>query len=580
MKFKEIIIILKRLYKEYIRRYFKRILLSIFLSLIVAGATAATAWLLDPAIKKIFVDNDKTYAWLIPLGIIVAFSAKGISLYFARMNIIQVGGRIGGELQNQIANNIINADIKTLENRHSGKYISNLFYDAGAVTNLVSSGVLNIMKDSFSLIALVSLMYYQNWKLASFAIFMMPLAIVFAKSLGKRIGKVQGEGSLQSGILTVFLTEILKAAKMIRIYQKEKDEIKNAEKAIEQVVEKNIKIASIMIRATPVMETLTGFMIAGFIFYSGKLIAAGELEINNFFSFLAAMMLAYQPIRSLATINMMIYQGTTAAKRIFDVIDKPIETTNDTTLPDLKIEKCSIKFDNISFGYLNTNEKAINNINLNINGGSMTAFVGHSGAGKSTIINLLPRFYEPQEGKIYIDNQNIHKVNLNSLRKNISLVSQDVVLFDDTIKANIAYANSEASEKEILEACDFAAATEFIVKLPKGFETKIGENGVRVSGGQKQRISIARAILKKSPIILLDEATSSLDADSEQVVQNAIFNLVKNKTTLVIAHRLSTIHSADKIFVLKNGSIIGSGNHNSLINDSNEYKSLYEKQLK
>jgi subfamily B ATP-binding cassette protein MsbA len=580
MKFKEIIIILKRLYKEYIRRYFKRILLSIFLSLIVAGATAATAWLLDPAIKKIFVDNDKTYAWLIPLGIIVAFSAKGISLYFARMNIIQVGGRIGGELQNQIANNIINADIKTLENRHSGKYISNLFYDAGAVTNLVSTGVLNIMKDSFSLIALVSLMYYQNWKLASFAIFMMPLAIVFAKSLGKRIGKVQGEGSLQSGILTVFLTEILKAAKMIRIYQKEKDEIKNAEKAIEQVVEKNIKIASIMIRATPVMETLTGFMIAGFIFYSGKLIAAGELEINNFFSFLAAMMLAYQPIRSLATINMMIYQGTTAAKRIFDVIDKPIETTNDTTLPDLKIEKCSIKFDNISFSYLNTNEKAINNINLNINGGSMTAFVGHSGAGKSTIINLLPRFYEPQEGKIYIDNQNIHKVNLNSLRKNISLVSQDVVLFDDTIKANIAYANSEASEKEILEACDFAAATEFIVKLPKGFETKIGENGVRVSGGQKQRISIARAILKKSPIILLDEATSSLDADSEQVVQNAIFNLVKNKTTLVIAHRLSTIHSADQIFVLKNGSIIGSGNHNSLINDSNEYKSLYEKQLK
>jgi subfamily B ATP-binding cassette protein MsbA len=223
MKFKEIIIILKRLYKEYIRRYFKRILLSIFLSLIVAGATAATAWLLDPAIKKIFVDNDKTYAWLIPLGIIVAFSAKGISLYFARMNIIQVGGRIGGELQNQIVNNIINADIKTLENRHSGKYISNLFYDAGAVTNLVSTGVLNIMKDSFSLIALVSLMYYQNWKLASFAIFMMPLAIVFAKSLGKRIGKVQGEGSLQSGILTVFLTEILKAAKMIRIYQKEKD---------------------------------------------------------------------------------------------------------------------------------------------------------------------------------------------------------------------------------------------------------------------------------------------------------------------------------------------------------------------
>ena len=580
MELKEIILILKRLYREHISRYLKRIIFSIFLSLLVAGATSATAWLLDPAIKKIFINNDKTYAWLIPLGIILAFITKGLSLYFARMNIIKVGGRIGGELQKKIANFIINTDVKTLENRHSGKFISNIFYDAGAVTHLVSTGVLNLMKDSFSLIALVSLMYYQNWKLASFAIFMMPLAIIFAKRLGKRIGKVQGEAGIKSGNLTVFLSEIFKAAKMIRIYQKEEVEIKNAEKSIDQVVEKNIKIASVMIRATPVMEILTGFMIAGFIYYSGKLIAAGELEINNFFSFLAAMMLAYQPIRSLATINLLVYQGTTAAKRIFDVIDEPIETRNDPTLPNLKIDKCAIKFDNISFTYLNTNEKAINNINFSINGGTMTAFVGHSGAGKSTIINLLPRFYESQEGKIYIDNQNIHKVNLNSLRKNISLVSQDVVLFDDTIKANISYANSDASEKEILEACDFAAATEFIIKLPKGFETKIGENGVRISGGQKQRISIARAILKKSPIILLDEATSSLDADSEQIVQNAISNLVKNKTTLVIAHRLSTIHNADRIFVLKNGSIIGSGNHNSLIKDSNEYKSLYEKQLK
>ena len=580
MELKEIILILKRLYREHISRYLKRIIFSIFLSLLVAGATSATAWLLDPAIKKIFINNDQTYALLIPLGIILAFITKGLSLYFARMNIIKVGGRIGGELQKKIANFIINTDVKTLENRHSGKFISNIFYDAGAVTHLVSTGVLNLMKDSFSLIALVSLMYYQNWKLASFAVFMMPLAIIFAKRLGKRIGKVQGEAGIKSGNLTVFLSEIFKAAKMIRIYQKEEVEIKNAEKSIDQVVEKNIKIASVMIRATPVMEILTGFMIAGFIYYSGKLIAAGELEINNFFSFLAAMMLAYQPIRSLATINLLVYQGTTAAKRIFDVIDEPIETRNDPTLPNLKIDKCAIRFENVSFSYLNTNEKAINNINFSINGGTMTAFVGHSGAGKSTIINLLPRFYESQEGKIYIDNQNIHKVNLNSLRKNISLVSQDVVLFDDTIKANISYANSDASEKEILEACDFAAATEFIIKLPKGFETKIGENGVRISGGQKQRISIARAILKKSPIILLDEATSSLDADSEQIVQNAISNLVKNKTTLVIAHRLSTIHNADRIFVLKNGSIIGSGNHNSLIKDSNEYKSLYEKQLK
>ena len=580
MELKEIISILKRLYVDYGRKYFKRIILSILLSLIVAASTSATAWLLDPAVKKIFVDKDQTYAWLIPLCIILAFSTKGISLYFARINIIKVGSKIGGELQKKIANYMLNADIKILENRHSGKFISNVFYDTGAVTQLVSTGVLNIVKDSFTLITLVSLMYYQNWKLASFAIIMMPLAVIFAKSLGKRIGKVQGEASIKSGALTVFLSEIFKAAKMIRIYQKEKTESQNAKKTIDEAVEKNIKISSVMVRATPVMETLTGFMIAGFIFYAGNLISAGELEINNFFSFLAAMMLAYQPIRSLATINMLIYQGTTASKRIFTVIDEPIETKNDPTLPNLKIEKNNITFNNVSFRYANTNEKAVNNINLDINGGTMTAFVGHSGAGKSTIINLLPRFYEPQEGKIFIDDQNIHKINLESLRRNISLVSQDVILFDDTIRANIAYANSAATDQEVQEACDFAAATEFIKKLPQGFETKIGENGVRISGGQKQRISIARAILKKSPIILLDEATSSLDADSEQIVQNAISNLVKNKTTLVIAHRLSTIHSANQIFVLKNGKIIDSGNHDYLIKNSNEYRSLYEKQLK
>jgi ATP-binding cassette, subfamily B, bacterial MsbA len=580
METKELINILKRLYREHVKRHFKRIILSLFLSIIVAGSTSATAWLLDPAVKKIFIDKDQTLAWLIPILIIIAFSSKGLSLYFARINIIKVGNRIAGELQKKIADVIILSDIQTLDNRHSGKYISNIMYDCASVQNLVSTGVLNLMKDSFSLIALVSLMFYQNWKLAIFAIFMMPLAVFFAKSLGKRIGKVQGEAGEISGSLTTFLSEIFKAAKMIRIYQKEEVENNNAKNVIEKLVEKNIKIASVMIRAAPIMETLTGFMIAGFIFYSGKLINAGELEVNNFFSFLAAMMLAYQPIRSLATINMTAYQGAAAAKRIYSVLDKKIDTKDDKNLPNLKIDECNIKFENVSFHYLNTKAKAIKNINFEISGGSMTAFVGHSGAGKSTIINLLPRFYEPQEGKIYIDDQNIHNFSLRSLRKSISLVSQDVILFDGTIKDNIAYADSNATDLEIAEACKFAAADEFIEKLPGKHETLVGENGVRLSGGQKQRISIARAILKKAPIILLDEATSSLDADSEEIVQNAITNLTKNKTTLVIAHRLSTIHNANKIFVFKNGSIIESGDHNFLIKNSEEYKSLYQKQLK
>tara|TARA_B100000780_G_scaffold41598_1_gene25860 strand:- start:883 stop:2625 length:1743 start_codon:yes stop_codon:yes gene_type:complete len=580
MNLKELLTILKRLYREHVRRYFKRILLALVLSLIVAGSTSATAWLLDPAVKKIFIDQDKTLAWLIPLGIIFAFSSKGISLYFARINIIKVGNRIAGELQQKIANNILTSDIQTLDNRHSGKYVSNIMYDCAMVQNLVSTGVLNLMKDSFTLIALTYLMFYQNWKLALFAIFMMPLAVIFAKSLGKRIGKVQGEAGEIAGDLTTFLSEIFKSSKMIRIYQKEEVENKNAQNVINKLVNKNIKIASVMIRATPIMETLTGFMIAGFIFYSGKLISAGQLEINNFFSFLAAMMLAYQPIRSLATINMAAYQGAASAKRIFEVIDTPILIKNEINLPSLKVKTCNIKFENIGFHYLNAKEKAIKNVNLEIDGGSMTAFVGPSGAGKSTIINLLPRFYEPQEGKIFIDGQDIHKITLNSLRKNISLVSQDVILFDDTIEANISYASPGSSHEEIAIACKFAAADEFINKLPDGYKTFVGENGIRLSGGQKQRLSIARAILKKSAIILLDEATSSLDADSEQIVQNAISNLTKNKTTLVIAHRLSTIHNADKIFVLNNGLIIGCGNHDYLIKNSKEYKSLYEKQLK
>ena len=393
---------------------------------------------------------------------------------------------------------------------------------------------------------------------------MIPLAGGFAKNLGKKVGKATAQAGEISGNLTSFLTDIFRGSKMIRIYQKENTETSNADNVISDLVKKNIRIASIIIRATPIMETLTGIMIAGFIFFSGKLINSGEIGINNFFSFLAAMMLAYQPIRSLATLNMVAYQGSAAANRIFSVIDKPIEIKNDVSLPNLETKNFDIKFNNTSFKYDTTSDKAISNINLSIDGGKITALVGQSGAGKSTIINLLPRFYDPQEGKILIDDQDIKKVNLSSLRNNISLVSQDVILFDDTIKNNIAYANSSANQKDIEDACKLIA-DEFINLLPDKYETMVGENGVKLSGGQKQRISIARAILKKSPIILLDEATSSLDTESERIVQNAINNLIKNKTTIIIAHRLSTIHKADKICVIKKGKLIDEGNHEQLI---------------
>ncbi len=580
MNFEELKILLKKLFIQYVKKHLKKIYIALILSLIVAASTSGIAWLLDPAVKKIFIEQNTVFAWSIPFLIVIAFTSKGLSLYFARINIIRVGEEVAGELQKKVASNILTSDIQTLDNRHSGKYISNVMYDTHHVQNLVSTGVLNLMKDSFSVVALVSLMFYQNWKLALFAILMMPLAAGLAKSLGKRIGKATSKAGESSGILASFLSEIFKGSKMIRIYQKEKYENEKARKVIDDLVEKNIKIGSVMIRATPIMETLTGLMIAGFIIFSGKLISSGELGVNNFFSFLAAMMLAYQPIRSLATINMSAYQGAAAFKRICSIIERNIKIKEEINTPKLILKNSNIKFTNVSFKYETTDEKAIKDINLDIKGNSIAAFVGHSGAGKSTIINLLPRFYDPQEGSIEIDGQNIRDVSLESLRKNLSMVSQDVILFDDTIKNNISYAKEDASDHDIKKACKFAAANEFIEKLPNGYDTLIGENGIRLSGGQKQRISIARAILKESPLILLDEATSSLDAESEEIVQNAIMNLTKNKTTLVIAHRLSTIHNANKIFVLKNGNIVNSGNHNFLINNCDEYKTLYKKQLK
>ncbi len=580
MKFEELKFILKRLYKEYVKKHLNKIFIALVLSIIMAASTSGIAWLLDPAVKKIFIEKNTTFSWLIPILIVVAFSGKGISLYFARLTIIRVGEEVSGEIKKQIANNIITTDIETLDSKHSGKYISNVIFDTGQVQNLVSTGVLNLFKDSFSVIALVGLMFYQNWKLALFALLMMPLSALLAKSLGKRIGKAVGKASDASGTLITFLSEIFRGSRMIRIYQKEKIVNLEASKNINNMIERNIKTSSVMIRAAPMMEVLTGIMIAGFIVFSGKLISAGELEVNNFFSFLAAMMLAYQPIRSLATLNLAIFQGATSFQRISKIIDKEIKIKEDNSLPELKVNKSNIIFEKIFFKYETVKNQTIKNINFNIDGGTMTAFVGHSGAGKSTILNLLPRFYDPQSGTIKIGGQDTAKIRLSSLRKNISLVSQDIILFDDTIKNNISYAKDNASHTEIEQACTFAAANEFIEKLPNKFETLIGENGVRLSGGQKQRISIARAILKESPIILLDEATSSLDAESEEIVQNAIVNLIKNKTALVIAHRLSTIHKADKIFVLKNGEILDTGNHDSLIKNCQEYKLLYEKQLR
>jgi len=579
MNFSTLKKILLRLYHSYIKKYFRKLIISLLLSIGVAGCTATIAWLLDPAIEKMFIEQDKSMMLLIPIAIVLAFAGKGLSLYLARVVLIKVGNNIVTTMQKQLASTILKSDIHTLESKHSGQYISHIMFDVGQVNTLVSNGVLNLMKDSLTLIVLVGLMFYQNWKLAFFALLMMPLAAFVAKSLGKRIGKATKESIILNASLTSYLSEMLKGSRMIKIFQQEKFESDRSSKILTDNMHIRNKVGFIMIRATPIMELLTGFMIAGFIYYSGFMIISGEMGINNFFSFLTAMMLAYQPIRSLATINMMFYQGATGAERVFKVLDTEPDIKEIENHPNLKINTGNIEFKNVSFSYPKTDSEAVKNINISIKGGTTAALVGHSGAGKSTIVSLIPRFYDPKEGSIQIDGQIINEVSLASLRKKISMVSQDTILFDDTVRANIAYAKLNASEEEIKKACDFAAASDFIKDLPKSYETLIGENGIRLSGGQKQRISIARAVLKNSPIILLDEATSSLDSESEEKVQNAIINLTKNKTTLVIAHRLSTIIRADKIFVLNQGKIADFGTHNELLKNSMIYKNLYSKQL-
>ena len=572
--------IFKRLYKDYTKKYLDKIILSVIFSVLLAGSTSAIAWLLDPAIKKIFIEKDQTLLLIIPVFIILAFTTKGVSLYIARYLMIIVGEGVKKKLQFDMLQSLINADTQNIDKKHSGKFISNLTYDVQHITNLLSSAILNLVKDSLTLIGLIGVMFFQNWKLALISLIMIPLASLASRNLGKRMGKVTTQAQEKSGTLTTYLVELFKNHKLTKIFQKENYETKRADIHLHGLMEKNKKITTLLIRMSPIMEVLTGIMIAILIYYSGKLIVNDEIEVNNFFSFLAAMMLAYQPVRSLSTLNMVINQGISAASRILPIVDTVNTIKNIENAKTLEIKNSKINFENVFFKYEENEKNVLNNISLEFEGGKMTALVGHSGSGKSTILNLIPRFYQVQDGNIKIDNQSIYEVTINSLRENISLVSQETTLFDDTIKNNIKYANEHASDEEVLEVAKLSNSDEFIEKLPNKFETLIGENGVRLSGGEKQRISIARAMIKKSSIILLDEATSSLDSETEAKIQEALNILTKNKTTIVIAHRLSTILNSNNIYLIDSGKVIDNGKHEDLIIKSKIYKNFYEKQIK
>ena len=571
--------ILKRLFNVYTKKYIPKIFIALFFTLILAGSTSSIAYLLDPAIEKLFIEKDQSLIIIIPALIVVAFASKGLSLYGAKAIMIDVSEEVRKKIQMDMMENLIKADTDFIQKKHSGRIITNIINDVNNMTGLVSVALLNLFKDSLTLAGLMGVMLYQNWKLSIIAIIMIPLASFFARLLGKRISKITTQSMEKVGVLNTYLMEIFKNHKLIQIFQKEVYETSRADKALNDVKEKQKKQQLIFSRSSPIMEALTGIMIAILIYYSGNLIIKEELAVNNFFSFLAAMMLAYQPVRSLATLNLIINQGLAGARRILPIIDEKPKIFNNLKLDDMKIIDGTIKFENVSFNYDHAERKILKSINLNIQGGKMTSLVGHSGAGKSTILNLIPRFYDCVDGCIKIDDQSIKEKNLSSLRKNISLVSQETTLFDDTVFNNIKYANLNASEEEIKEATKLSFSDEFIDLLPKKYDTLIGENGIRLSGGEKQRLSIARALLKKSKIILLDEATSALDAETEKKIQEALNYLIQGKTTLVIAHRLSTILNSHKIYVVNQGEITGHGTHDELIESSVIYKNFYEKQV-
>jgi len=574
MKNKEIAL---RIFKTQIRKYFKEILIIFLFVILTASMTALTAWLLDPAIKKIFIEKDKTMLVIIPIAIVLTFLLKSFGIFIVRMTTIKVAFNVLKNIQVLMTSKILVSDLSHFIEKHSGKFISNFANDTRILLGTIMAFSLSLIKESFTLIALVGLMFYQDWQLSLVAITMIPVAVFASKKIGKKMQKVASENLDAFGNFTKFLSEILKGTSIIQIYQREKEELKKFSEIIDDKLKKEKKVEQTRHRAGPVMETINAFAIAFVILFAGYRSIQGEMEIGQFVSFLSALMLAYQPVKALAGINISIQEGLTAAKRIYTLIDQTNQVVQDETLKHLKISNGEIRFSNVNFIYPDGTE-ALKDLSLNINGKTSAALVGLSGGGKSTILNLIPRFYNLTDGNILIDGQNINQVQLNSLRKNISLVSQDIVLFDDTVKANIGYGNILATDEEIIEAAKKAAAHEFISNLSEGYETVIGEAGVKLSGGQKQRLSIARAILKNSSIILLDEATSALDTESETQVQNAIQNLIKDKTTLIIAHRLATIKNVNKIFVIDQGKVAEEGTHAELINNSIRYKKLYDQQ--
>ena len=569
--------LIKRIYRTQIKKYIPDLLIVVIFMVLHGASTAGVAWLLDPAIKKIFLEKDKLMLYLIPLAIVITFLIRSLSLYFVRIQSINISFKVKESIQKSLAEKILHSDLSYINDNHSGKFISNFTEDTNRLQNVTQTVALNSTKEIISLFFLISLMISKDIYLSLLALILIPLAALIARKLGKRMGKAV-YGALEANEeFTKYLSEILKSVTLIKIFQREKSEMSKLGSIIQNWIQKSTKVEKTRQGSAPMMETLTGFAVASVVFAGGYRSMSGDLEVGAFFSFLTALMLAYQPVRQLAGINIALNEGFSAANRIYKILDEQVLIKNLQNAKQLNVKDCNIEFHNVSMNYGN-GPIILENINLKIQGKSKVALVGPSGGGKSTILNLIPRFYDPKSGYISIDDQKITSLTLESLRKEIALVSQDVILFDDTIRNNLIFGNENATDKQILNSCIKANCHKFINDMKDGYDTIVGESGVKLSGDQKQRISIARAILKNSSIILLDEATSALDTESEKIVQEAMNNLSEDKTTITIAHRLSTIKSSDLIYVVDKGKIVEQGTHEELINMNNIYKKLCDQQ--
>ena len=567
-----------RLGSAYIRPYVGHIFLAIFFMVIVAAAQGMSAWLMKPIIDDVFIAKDRDMLKLVSLAVLVTFAIKGFANYAQSLLMSFVGMRIIADAQISLGSHLTKMDLGFFHNNPTGTLVSRFTADIVQIRNVVSNALTSLGKDLMSVIALVGVMFYQNMELAFISIFIFPIAILPIVKLGRRMRKVTSNQQVETGVFMTLLAQTFQGMRVVKAYGMEKYEKNRIRILVQKLFELSFKAARIHALVSPIMETLGGVAICVVIAYGGLQVIDGDSTTGELFSFITALLMAYDPMKKLGNLNVSIQEGLAGAQRLFNVLDtKPI-LFDKPNAKELTSVKGAISISNVTFSY-GSDLPVLSNVCLEVPAGKRIALVGPSGAGKSTILNLIPRFYDVDEGQISIDGIDVREVTMATLHQNIALVSQEITLFDDTIHANIAYGRSDASNEDIYNAARHAAAHDFIVELPQGYDTQIGEQGVKLSGGQRQRLAIARAMLKNSPILLLDEATSALDTKSERQVQVSLDKLMSGRTTLVIAHRLSTVVDADVIYVIEGGQIVQFGSHDALINKGGPYAKLYALQF-